>query len=84
MCSALQANYTFYFVDKIKVLSETFLKISKLFQGSGNGQMFNQLQVCDGCSDLGQELPPTIWLRYGGIPMENLTSLKHAWVLQLT
>ncbi|GAB1295814.1 ATP-binding cassette sub-family A member 13 [Apodemus speciosus] len=39
-----KANYTFYFVDKIKVLSETFLKISSLFQGSGNGQMFNQLQ----------------------------------------
>ncbi|XP_052055678.1 ATP-binding cassette sub-family A member 13 [Apodemus sylvaticus] len=39
-----KANYTFYFVDKIKVLLETFLKISSLFQGSGNGQMFNQLQ----------------------------------------
>ncbi|XP_029401064.1 ATP-binding cassette sub-family A member 13 isoform X2 [Mus pahari] len=39
-----KANYTFYFVDKIKVLSETFLKLSNLFQGSGNGQMFNQLQ----------------------------------------
>ncbi|KAM7326038.1 hypothetical protein ACRRTK_014516 [Alexandromys fortis] len=38
------ANYTFYFVDKIKILSETLLKLSRLFQGSGNGQMFNQLQ----------------------------------------
>ena len=46
MCSSLQANYTFYFVDKIKILSETLLKLSRLFQGSGNGQMFNQLQVC--------------------------------------
>ncbi|XP_049997183.1 ATP-binding cassette sub-family A member 13 isoform X2 [Alexandromys fortis] len=39
-----KANYTFYFVDKIKILSETLLKLSRLFQGSGNGQMFNQLQ----------------------------------------
>uniref|UniRef100_A0A8C2QK58 ATP-binding cassette, sub-family A member 13 n=1 Tax=Cricetulus griseus TaxID=10029 RepID=A0A8C2QK58_CRIGR len=39
-----KANYTFYFVDKIKTLSETLLKMSSLFQGSGNGQMFNQLQ----------------------------------------
>lgn len=46
MCSILQANYTFYFVDKIKNLSETLLKMSSLFQGSGNGKMFNQLQVC--------------------------------------
>lgn len=46
MCSTLQANYTFYFVDKIKTLSETLLKMSSLFQGSGHGQMFNQLQVC--------------------------------------
>ncbi|XP_034365421.1 ATP-binding cassette sub-family A member 13 isoform X1 [Arvicanthis niloticus] len=39
-----KANYTFHFVDKIKILSKTFLKIFSLFQGSGNGQMFNQLQ----------------------------------------
>ncbi|XP_040602600.1 ATP-binding cassette sub-family A member 13 [Mesocricetus auratus] len=39
-----KANYTFYFVDKIKTLSETLLKMSSLFQGSGHGQMFNQLQ----------------------------------------
>ncbi|XP_041525646.1 ATP-binding cassette sub-family A member 13 isoform X2 [Microtus oregoni] len=39
-----KANYTFYFVDKIKILSETLLKLSRLFQGSGNGQMFHQLQ----------------------------------------
>ncbi|XP_057628469.1 ATP-binding cassette sub-family A member 13 [Chionomys nivalis] len=39
-----KANYTFYFVDKIKILSETLLKLSRLFQGSGNGQMFNQLR----------------------------------------
>nr|XP_038948786.1 ATP-binding cassette sub-family A member 13 [Rattus norvegicus] len=39
-----KANYTFYFVDKIKILSETFLKMSSLFQESGNGQMFKQLQ----------------------------------------
>uniref|UniRef100_A0A8D2D2U3 ATP binding cassette subfamily A member 13 n=1 Tax=Sciurus vulgaris TaxID=55149 RepID=A0A8D2D2U3_SCIVU len=39
-----KANYTFYFVDKLKILSETLLKISSLFQGSGNGQMLNQLQ----------------------------------------
>ncbi|XP_076402078.1 ATP-binding cassette sub-family A member 13 isoform X1 [Peromyscus maniculatus bairdii] len=39
-----KANYTFYFVDKIKNLSETLLKMSSLFQGSGNGKMFNQLQ----------------------------------------
>ncbi|XP_042540867.1 ATP-binding cassette sub-family A member 13 [Dipodomys spectabilis] len=39
-----KANYTFYFVDKLKTLSETLLKMSSFFQGSGNGQMFNQLQ----------------------------------------
>ncbi|XP_051020674.1 ATP-binding cassette sub-family A member 13 [Acomys russatus] len=39
-----KANYTFYFVDKIKILSETLLKMSSLFQGNGNGQMFSQLQ----------------------------------------
>ncbi|MBZ3873798.1 ATP-binding cassette sub-family A member 13 [Sciurus carolinensis] len=39
-----KANYTFYFVDKLKILSETLLKISSLFQGSGNGQMLSHLQ----------------------------------------
>ncbi|XP_048642550.1 ATP-binding cassette sub-family A member 13 [Marmota marmota marmota] len=39
-----KANYTFYFVDNLKILSETLLKLSSLFQGSGNGQMFSQLQ----------------------------------------
>ncbi|KAM6156382.1 ATP-binding cassette sub-family A member 13 [Erethizon dorsatum] len=39
-----KANYTFYFVDKLKSLSETLLKMFSLFQGNGNGQMFNQLQ----------------------------------------
>ncbi|XP_060221645.1 ATP-binding cassette sub-family A member 13 isoform X2 [Meriones unguiculatus] len=39
-----KANYTFYFVDKIKILSETLLKMSSVFQGSGNGRMFSQLQ----------------------------------------
>ncbi|XP_013375964.1 PREDICTED: ATP-binding cassette sub-family A member 13 [Chinchilla lanigera] len=39
-----KANYTFYFVDKLKTLSETLLKTFSLFQGSGNGRMFNQLQ----------------------------------------
>ncbi|XP_010623196.1 ATP-binding cassette sub-family A member 13 [Fukomys damarensis] len=39
-----KANYTFHFVDELKTLSETFLKVSSLFQGSGNGQMISQLQ----------------------------------------
>ncbi|XP_023570208.1 ATP-binding cassette sub-family A member 13 [Octodon degus] len=39
-----KANYTFYFVDKLKTLSETLLKMSSLFQGSASGQMFSQLQ----------------------------------------
>ncbi|XP_048195510.1 ATP-binding cassette sub-family A member 13 isoform X3 [Perognathus longimembris pacificus] len=39
-----KANYTFYFVDKLKSLSEILLKMSHFFQGSGHGQMFNQLQ----------------------------------------
>ncbi|XP_074235807.1 ATP-binding cassette sub-family A member 13 isoform X1 [Saimiri boliviensis] len=39
-----KANYTFYIVDKLKTLSETLLKMSTLFQRSGSGQMFNQLQ----------------------------------------
>ncbi|XP_021109905.1 ATP-binding cassette sub-family A member 13 [Heterocephalus glaber] len=39
-----KANYTFYFVDKLKALSETLLKMSSLFQGGGNGQMISQLQ----------------------------------------
>uniref|UniRef100_G3TCM3 ABC transporter domain-containing protein n=1 Tax=Loxodonta africana TaxID=9785 RepID=G3TCM3_LOXAF len=39
-----KANYTFYFVDKIKTLSKTLLNMSSLFQRSGNGQMLNQFQ----------------------------------------
>ncbi|XP_037693121.1 ATP-binding cassette sub-family A member 13 [Choloepus didactylus] len=39
-----KANYTFDFVDKIKTLSETLLKMSSDFQGSGNVQMLSQLQ----------------------------------------
>ncbi|XP_071071140.1 ATP-binding cassette sub-family A member 13 [Dasypus novemcinctus] len=39
-----KANYTFYFVDKIKTLSETLLKLSSDFQGSGNVQLLGQLQ----------------------------------------
>uniref|UniRef100_A0A2K5E9S2 ATP binding cassette subfamily A member 13 n=1 Tax=Aotus nancymaae TaxID=37293 RepID=A0A2K5E9S2_AOTNA len=39
-----KANYTFYIVDKLKTLSETLLEVSSLFQRSGSGQMFNQLQ----------------------------------------
>ncbi|XP_053409814.1 ATP-binding cassette sub-family A member 13 [Nycticebus coucang] len=39
-----KANYTFYFVDKLKTLSETLLNLFSLFQRSGNGQMFYQLQ----------------------------------------
>ncbi|XP_011513446.1 ATP-binding cassette sub-family A member 13 isoform X20 [Homo sapiens] len=39
-----KANYTFYIVDKLKTLSETLLEMSSLFQRSGSGQMFNQLQ----------------------------------------
>lgn len=44
-CFILQANYTFYFVDKLKILSETLLKISSVFPSGGNGQMLEQLQV---------------------------------------
>ncbi|KAL4696272.1 hypothetical protein H8957_001522 [Semnopithecus entellus] len=39
-----KANSTFYIVDKLKALSETLLEMSSLFQRSGSGQMFNQLQ----------------------------------------
>ncbi|XP_008589199.1 PREDICTED: ATP-binding cassette sub-family A member 13, partial [Galeopterus variegatus] len=39
-----KANYTFSFVDKLKTLSETLLKVSSLFQRSGNSPMFTQLQ----------------------------------------
>ncbi|XP_058390822.1 ATP-binding cassette sub-family A member 13 [Diceros bicornis minor] len=39
-----KANYTFYFVDKLKTLSETLLKMYAIFQSNGNGQMLNQLQ----------------------------------------
>ncbi|XP_045142225.1 ATP-binding cassette sub-family A member 13 [Echinops telfairi] len=39
-----KANYTFYFVDKIKTLSETLLNVSSLFQRTGNSQMLNQFQ----------------------------------------
>ncbi|XP_075413429.1 ATP-binding cassette sub-family A member 13 [Tenrec ecaudatus] len=39
-----KANYTFYFVDKIKTLSETLLNVSSLFQSGGNSQMVNQFQ----------------------------------------
>ncbi|KAM9650814.1 LOW QUALITY PROTEIN: ATP-binding cassette sub-family A member 13 [Trichechus inunguis] len=39
-----KANYTFYFVEKIKTLSKTLLKVSSLFQRSGNGQMLDQFQ----------------------------------------
>ncbi|XP_069915557.1 ATP-binding cassette sub-family A member 13 [Oryctolagus cuniculus] len=39
-----KANYTFHFVDKLKGLLETVLKMSSLFQGSGSGQVFSQLQ----------------------------------------
>lgn len=48
----LQANSTFYIVDKLKALSETLLEMSSLFQRSGGRQMFNQLQVS------GWSLPP--------------------------
>lgn len=44
----LQANYTFYFVDKLKTLSQVLLKISSVFQSGGNGQMLDQLQVSGG------------------------------------
>nr|KAF6417721.1 ATP binding cassette subfamily A member 13 [Rousettus aegyptiacus] len=39
-----KANYTFYFVDKLKILSEMLLKISSVFPSGGNGQMLEQLQ----------------------------------------
>ncbi|EPY85511.1 hypothetical protein CB1_000372021, partial [Camelus ferus] len=39
-----KANYTFSFVDKLKTLSETLLKMSSVFQGSRSGQMLSQLQ----------------------------------------
>uniref|UniRef100_H0WK14 ATP binding cassette subfamily A member 13 n=1 Tax=Otolemur garnettii TaxID=30611 RepID=H0WK14_OTOGA len=39
-----KANYTFYFVDKLKTLSETLLNLFSLFQRSGNGEMFYRLQ----------------------------------------
>ncbi|XP_023379940.1 ATP-binding cassette sub-family A member 13, partial [Pteropus vampyrus] len=39
-----KANYTFSFVDKLKTLSETLLKISSIFPSGGNGQMLEQLQ----------------------------------------
>lgn len=41
----LQANYTFYFVDKLKTLSETLLKVSSAVQGAGKGQVLGRLQV---------------------------------------
>ncbi|XP_045421289.1 ATP-binding cassette sub-family A member 13-like isoform X2 [Lemur catta] len=39
-----KANYTFNFVDKLKTLSETLLKMFSFFQRSGNRQMLKQLQ----------------------------------------
>ncbi|KAI4584687.1 hypothetical protein MJG53_006221, partial [Ovis ammon polii x Ovis aries] len=39
-----KVNHTFDFVGKLKTLSETLLKVSSIFQSSGNGQMLHQLQ----------------------------------------
>ncbi|KAF6301418.1 ATP binding cassette subfamily A member 13 [Rhinolophus ferrumequinum] len=39
-----KANYTFYFVDKLKTLSETLLKVSSVVQGTGKGQVLGRLQ----------------------------------------
>ncbi|KAM5203989.1 ATP-binding cassette sub-family A member 13 isoform 2-T2 [Hipposideros larvatus] len=39
-----KANYTFLFVDKLKTLSETLLKVSSAIQGTGNGQALSRLQ----------------------------------------
>lgn len=36
-------------MDNLKILLEMLLKMSSLFQGSTNGQMFNQLQVGSDC-----------------------------------
>ncbi|XP_034521233.1 ATP-binding cassette sub-family A member 13 isoform X3 [Ailuropoda melanoleuca] len=39
-----KANYTFHFMDKLKTLTETLLKMSSVFQSGGSGQMLSQLQ----------------------------------------
>ncbi|KAM5273642.1 ATP-binding cassette sub-family A member 13 [Ctenodactylus gundi] len=39
-----KANYTFHVVHKFKMLSETLLRMSRFFQGSGSGQPLGQLQ----------------------------------------
>ncbi|XP_072454230.1 ATP-binding cassette sub-family A member 13 [Notamacropus eugenii] len=39
-----KANYTFVFVDKLKIVLEAMLKMSGIFQNGGNAQMINQLQ----------------------------------------
>ncbi|XP_074055133.1 ATP-binding cassette sub-family A member 13 [Macrotis lagotis] len=44
LCFSLQANYTFVFVDKLRIVFEEMLKMSSVFQNDGNAQMINQLQ----------------------------------------
>ncbi|KAF0873265.1 ABCAD protein, partial [Crocuta crocuta] len=39
-----KANYTFHFVDKLKTLTETLLKMSSVLQRGGSGQMVSQLK----------------------------------------
>uniref|UniRef100_A0A673SY29 ATP binding cassette subfamily A member 13 n=1 Tax=Suricata suricatta TaxID=37032 RepID=A0A673SY29_SURSU len=39
-----KANYTFYFVDKLKTLTETLLKVSSVLQRGGSGQMVSELK----------------------------------------
>ncbi|XP_032730825.1 ATP-binding cassette sub-family A member 13 [Lontra canadensis] len=39
-----KANHTFRFVDKLKTLTGTLLKMSSMFQNGGNDQMLGQLQ----------------------------------------
>ncbi|XP_061022272.1 ATP-binding cassette sub-family A member 13 [Dama dama] len=39
-----KVNHTFDFVGKLKTLSEILLKVSSIFQSSGNGQMLHRLQ----------------------------------------
>uniref|UniRef100_A0A4X2L2C1 ATP binding cassette subfamily A member 13 n=1 Tax=Vombatus ursinus TaxID=29139 RepID=A0A4X2L2C1_VOMUR len=39
-----KANYTFVFVDKLKIVLEAMLKMSSIFQNGGNAQMINHLQ----------------------------------------
>ncbi|XP_074139691.1 LOW QUALITY PROTEIN: ATP-binding cassette sub-family A member 13 [Sminthopsis crassicaudata] len=39
-----KANYTFDFVDKLKIVFEAMLKMSSIFQNGGNAEMINHLQ----------------------------------------